>query len=164
MSGRADISSRISSVPGAIDRASVTPSDTHATSAEQGKQRASITPKFCVICGARSSVISTTTGLWTCDRHYRSPANQARFGWLTGRMLVDEYLTVPHWMWIWKAGHKEPCQVCGQRTTRFLSGSGETDRTVLRRPRTRSSIRGPDRLRRLRRRKRLDRCRRSMAM
>ena len=39
-----------------------------------------------------------------CNRHVRSPANQARYDWLIGELRTDEYLVVPHWMWQWKVG------------------------------------------------------------
>ena len=82
-------------------------------------------PRHCVTCGATASVTSVT-GLSSCTRHHRSPANQARFDPLDGRMLTDEYLVVPHWMWIWKVGDRYACQVCGERTTRFLYRNAET--------------------------------------
>ena len=105
------------------------------------KHRAWFSPKYCVICGARSTAISAR-GLSVCARHVNSPTRQARYGRLTGELLTEEYLVVPHWMWQWHVG-AEPtsvCETCGGRTNRILFRNGErvghfceqvTHRTVL---------------------------------
>ena len=90
------------------------------------KHRAWFGRKYCVICGASSTAISKG-GLSICYRHVNSPACQTRYDWLTGELLTDEYLVVPHWMWQWHVG-AEPasaCETCGERTNRILFRGGE---------------------------------------
>ena len=97
------------------------------TDSMERKFRAWFSKKYCVICGERSTCVSRI-GLSTCGRHVNSPRDQTRYDWLTGELVTDEYLTVPHWMWQWKAGAANAgsaCEVCGDRATRVLFRNGE---------------------------------------